>query len=705
MASERPADFRLAGRWLIQPTLYRVVDGEATHTLGPKVMEVLTYLAQRPGEIVPREALMAAVWPETYVVEEALSRCISELRKCFGDSWQHPTVIETIRNVGYRLIATVEPVVEQAPPSAGATVAASSHTLSQGIGIAVILLAVLGIVGYVAPWHGQPEGSSLLWQPTRLTHYPGVEQDAAFSPDGQHVAFVWDSGVAGQADIYVQRIGAMQPTRLTHDATQDRHPVWSPDGTEVAFMRYAGSACALFAVTVQTRTTRSLGTCDDNHIPDLAWSPDGQWLAYSAYLQPNGPHRIVLHDVASGARRILTSPPVSRYGDYAPVFSPDGHSLAFTRMAFEEANDVYVIPIAGGEERRLTHHNRLIEGATWTPDSHRLLFTSNLRGVFDLWQVDVDDGATTWLAGDTEDILFPRLNPQGNRLLFEHFTTEPNLWQIDLADTNYALSSVVASAHWDVAPAIGPDGRIAFASNRSGHWELWLAEPNGSNPRPITRFAHAIVGAPRWSPDGTRLAFDARPDGHTDVHLLEIASGTVTRLTNLPSDEWAPTWAPDGQSLYFASDRSGTWQIWNQPVSSGLARQVTTDGGMFAQVSLDGQTLYFARNDVPGIWKQSVSGGSATRLFDALAPLDWANWAAADSAIYFIRRSKTASFIARYDLATGTYRDLAMTHATTPWQLMWSQPAFSLSPDGTRALFTQIDRRESDLMLVESIDW
>lgn len=698
----RDADFVLAGRWLVQPTLYRITIEDTPVPVGPKVMEVLVYLAERPGDSVSREELMAAVWPDTYVVEEALTRCISELRKLFGDSWQHPTVIETLRNVGYRLLVTVEPVAPKHAAPLTSRISQTNHNL-RWIITAVGVLLVAAFLGYTQPWSMHSTASSITWQPVPVTHYPGVEQDAAFSPDGQHVAFVWDGNKREQAHIYIQRVGDATPQQLTHGNAADRHPAWSPDGQEVAFMRYAQDSCTLLAASVATQTLRTLASCTNNHIPDLAWSPDGRWLAYSTYTQPHGPHRIVLLDAASGSKRLLTAPPISRYGDYAPVFSPDGASVAFTRMAFEEANDLYVIPLGGGEAKRLTHQNRLVEGATWTPDSRSLLFASNVRGTFDLWHVALDGSAPQWLAGDTEDVLFPILDPTGSRVLFEHFTTEPNVWHMSLTDETHAMTPLITSSHWDVAPHIGPDGRIAFASNRSGYWAIWIAQPDGSNPRPVTPRLSSIVGAPRWSPDGSHIAFDARPDGHTDVHVLDVTSEAITRVTTLPSDDWAPTWSQDSNHLYFASDRSGTWQIWRTSLSNNTTVQVTTEGGMFAQEAPDGKHLYVARNDVSGLWQQPIAGGTPRLLFEDLTSLDWGNWAISDSNIYFIRRTPQTTFIARYDTTTETVTDVAPTHTPTPWQLAWSQPAFTIAHTGTRLLFTQIDRRESDLLMVKGV--
>lgn len=112
-------EFRV-GPWLVQPGLNTVAqNGTAVH-LEPKVMQVLVCLAHRAGEPVSKEELIQAVWPDTFVTDDVLKRCVSELRRVFEDDAREPHMIETIPKRGYRMIAPVGPVSEEPvaiPPS------------------------------------------------------------------------------------------------------------------------------------------------------------------------------------------------------------------------------------------------------------------------------------------------------------------------------------------------------------------------------------------------------------------------------------------------------------------------------------------------------------------------------------------------------------------------------------------------------------
>jgi len=116
------------GHWVVEPDLNTISGKGRTHHLEPKVMEVLVCLARHPpGELLPKEKLLHEVWPKTFVTDDALTRCIFELRRVFEDQAKEPRIIQTIPKRGYRLIAPVATIKEgedQRPSETGQITAA-----------------------------------------------------------------------------------------------------------------------------------------------------------------------------------------------------------------------------------------------------------------------------------------------------------------------------------------------------------------------------------------------------------------------------------------------------------------------------------------------------------------------------------------------------------------------------------------------------
>ena len=96
----------IIGDWRVSPDKDRISDGSTIHHLEPKCMQVLVGLAEHANEVVSRQALLEEVWPEAFSGDDALTRCICQLRGYFGDDPHQPEYIQTIPKKGYRLIAT-----------------------------------------------------------------------------------------------------------------------------------------------------------------------------------------------------------------------------------------------------------------------------------------------------------------------------------------------------------------------------------------------------------------------------------------------------------------------------------------------------------------------------------------------------------------------------------------------------------------------
>jgi DNA-binding winged helix-turn-helix (wHTH) protein len=102
-----PAPFQI-GDWLVEPDLNRVCRGDASVQLEIRMMQVLTYLAERAGVVVSRRELFDVVWATEFVSDNALTHAVAEIRKALGDSARTPTYIQTVQRRGYRLVAPVK---------------------------------------------------------------------------------------------------------------------------------------------------------------------------------------------------------------------------------------------------------------------------------------------------------------------------------------------------------------------------------------------------------------------------------------------------------------------------------------------------------------------------------------------------------------------------------------------------------------------
>jgi Tol biopolymer transport system component len=360
--------------------------------------------------------------------------------------------------------------------------------------------------------------------------------------------------------------------------------------------------------------------------------------------------------------------------------------------------DVYLVSEEGGESTRLTDDSRNVYGHAWSPDGRGVLFSSNRSGRVELWRVPASGGAPSWVGLGDGQALFPSVSPESGRLAYLQNASEVNIWQVRIGEDDSA-APLIASTQWDLHPQVSPDGRrVAFASNRSGSYEVWVSDRDGRGATRLTDFGGTFTSTPRWSPDGQSLVFTARPEGQADLYTIGVEGAVPRRLTTEASDEMAAGWSSDGQWVYFSSNRSGAWEVWKVPAGGGAAEQVTRRGGFGPQASPDGRFLYYARHKEAGLWRMPVEGGSESRVLEALQPADWGSWAVHGDGVYFVQRGRPP-VLAFHNFATGR----TDTVFVPPGGIPAMDPALAVTPDGAWLLFGQVDRTEQDLMLVEGI--
>jgi dipeptidyl aminopeptidase/acylaminoacyl peptidase len=262
---------------------------------------------------------------------------------------------------------------------------------------------------------------------------------------------------------------------------------------------------------------------------------------------------------------------------------------------------------------------------------------------------------------------------------------------------------LIASSLGDAAPQFSPDGQqIAFGSVRTGRQEIWVSDRNGANPIAIASLGKRS-GTPRWSPDGRQIVFDSLVEDNWDIYVVGANGGQPRRLTNDPAEDACGSWSRDGRWIYFGSSRSGSLQIWKMPAEGGQAVQMTRQGGFEGFEgfeSPDGRYFYYAKGRrAAGIWRIPVAGGEETLVLDHHRAGYWRYWAVTAQGIYFATAELPARpLIEFFSFATGKVTLVA----TIEKQIQAGFCGLAVSPDNRWVLYTQLDQRGSDIMLMEN---
>lgn len=581
---------------------------------------------------------------------------------------------------------------------------ATQHAAAGAISIGVLaLLAAFAIVWF----HRQTVANPLVVAP--LTSFPGTEVSPSFSPDGKQVAFAWD-GDAAKFDIYIKRLGSEAPQRITHGPGQNVNPAWSHDSKQIAFLRIlpdradlmitelGGSERRLTSINNPQRVALAQFTVFRHYGP--VWSPVRDELAVAGDCAAMDEICIYLVSAHTGEKRLLTTPDKRTLGDHEPSFSPDGARLAFSRSKSIDVSDIYVQPVSGGTAVRLTFDERSIDGITWSHDGRDVIFSSERSGNPQLWKIPASGGVTQAIDVGSRNVLQPAISPRGDRLAYVETVTNQNIWRMSIhSDGSKRPSKLIFSSRKNDSARYSPDGKhLAFASDRSGAWEIWVANSDGTDPVQITRFNAGLSGSPNWSPDNREIVFDSRQQDYSAVYIVPAVGGTPRLFTEKTADDMLPSWSKDGHWIYFNSNRSGSHEIWKKPVAGGPALQVTRNGAYEPYQSSDGRYIYFWKYEGTGVWRINPEGGQEefvsalkdfvkTRYFDV-----------AKDGIYFIANRTPPHTIQFFRFATGEVKPIGEIERS----MAAGTPGLSMSPEGNWLAYTQVDYNSTDIYMLDN---
>lgn len=629
-------------------------------------------------------------------------------------------VASELKRLKRDISSTPHPSLPAAPADTGPSPAIEHRTGTRprrgaGAWAALAAALILPVMAACYYWFSNPRSEprlgALLVQP--LTGMSGLEDDPAFSPNGRRVAFSMQDGRS--AHIYAKLVGGGPPLALTSGAAFDISPAWSPDEGSIAFLRDGPSGhevCLVPALGGAVRHVTSIQpAAPDRGSRAISWLPDGSALLISDRGSAREPAAIFLFQLKTGERRKLTSPPAGADGDGSPEASPDGRTLAFIRWLRNSVSDIYLQSLSGGPPRRLTNDGKRLTGFAWNADSRAIVFSSRRGALPGLWRIPSGGGTPEPLAGVGEDAVAPAIAHGGNSLAYTYQFENTNLWRYPgprcLAPCKETAAVLAASPRQDVSGVYSPDGkRIAFSSDRSGSFEIWVSDSDGLHEQQLTSFRGSLTGTPHWSPDGRSIAFDSRPGGHSAVFTIGSEGGELRQVTDGQFDDIVPNWSHDGKQIYFSSNRGAGSQVYRISAVGGIPFQVTRKGGFDPAESADGAWLYYSKNS--GIWRLPVAGvragseggaeatGQEEQVWKGFASRFW-TITAGDLVFLDFGASPRRRFCV-LDLSTRRFRRLAIPFG----QVAWGASGLSVSRDGKWLLYAQLDRLVSQINLVEN---
>lgn len=441
---------------------------------------------------------------------------------------------------------------------------------SGGWRLAVFALLLLGGIGMFWRTVLQPKPSQVQ-SLTRLTSDPGLTSFPAISPDGTLVAYASDRAGSGNLDIWVQQYGGGQPIRLTTDETDEYEPVFSPDGSRVAFRseRDGGGIYVVQALGGQPRLVV-------RHGRSPAFSPDGKEIVYT-----------------------VGSPGV-------------GATFSFG------ASSLYIVPVTGGEPRRIAEKYAVAHHPVWSEDGEYVLFEGTQQlgpPDFEICTARVRSGEVT--CTDVFQTLrgrklmigpYPFALHQRSVIVSVGVGDSINLWRVRLT-RDWKIEGdperLTSGTGQERQPSVARNGRMVFASGlqNTDIWEIPVDGNQGTvagELRQLTRDATDDY-YPEIAANGSRIAFISTRSGNDDVWLIDPKTGRQSALLSTPAREMYPKLSVDGSVVVFGSIENNRRGVYLMATSAGVAQKLCDDCGMPRDVTPDASKVLLQMGPPPHI--------------------------------------------------------------------------------------------------------
>ena len=319
---------------------------------------------------------------------------------------------------------------------------------------------------------------------SQLLQVPQVDTAFDMAPDGSRVAFSWNK--TGDWQLYELELASGETHAITKSAGANFSPKYSPDGSQLAYVVDfdGGENFHLFLKDLATGKERDLTPNISYALqPNVDWSPDGREIAFLA--DQSGYFDAYILNIKDGNSRLVFS---NGHPCWDVLWSPDDHWLVVEVEMHGQDYGLFLVPLDESQPREISQDGKPLNARqpAWSPDSKKLVFSSDAQGFYDIATYDIARGTVSWLTEGVAEDLYPAYSPNGKNMVFVR-SRGIATW-LELRGTNKPFKRIEAGDGIHTHPVFTSDGkRVIFNfDSPSQPPDLWSLELSIGNCSQLT---------------------------------------------------------------------------------------------------------------------------------------------------------------------------------------------------------------------------
>jgi len=312
---------------------------------------------------------------------------------------------------------------------------------------------------------------------------------------------------------------------------------FSPDGSEVAYSVNISGQYNLWRQSSSGGYPHQMTLYSEQAVREVQWSPDGQWILFTADYHGDEFHQIYRIPARGGQPEQLTNTPQVQHYLGQDAWTPDGSAFAYSANDRTPAEqDVLVYDTTTGEARRVYQGDAMYFAAGWSPDGKRLsIVDAKSNTNQDIYVIDPETGEADHLTPrDGEVKNFP--GPWAGDGTGFYILSDEDREFLGLAfqDIKTGQKTWVETPEWDIEfVAVSPDGRfLVWVVNEGGYSRLYARDLTTNEPVTLPEVPGGVIRHLTTTRDGRKIGLLLdRPDQPTEIYVVDIDEQTVTQLT------------------------------------------------------------------------------------------------------------------------------------------------------------------------------